>query len=779
MPILKLRDNKTGEIVKVQWNDPDPPTQEDIAQIFLEKHAPQIKSFNGQPVQGEMAPVPEWGVKNPRLYGAYGAAKELGKAGLEMGGLIAGGAGGAVMGGVPGAAAMGGLGYAGAKMLERRLEGEQLKIEPSEFVGGAAMELIPRPVGAAMKWAGRKMIPTAEDFALGKLYSKFKVAPLPSETKSFPSKTLAVLESVLGYSPFSGDVMTRNALEKLGQYNEIRASLIEQGASEKQIERIGSAIQHEAETIIKRHEGKSVERTKQLVDDFMEQFTGGTTKYEAGTTVEASLRGVRLAKSNWVKSLYSKIDDMLGGQNVTTFDVSPQLTAKAEELLKIEQSKATHLQDAKIINILNDWIPKKIVSPELEEQIASMPASVKEKNAEQLNQLLARATKTIIPKFTWTGLDKSRSALLQKAREALLANKGMPTSESMMMSEMAEAIDTEMGAVGEKIGGGVGEAILEARGASKSLHDIFDKDVLGIMNKNPTQVVNVLARDPQQFLKIQQAIGKEGMVPIKQAYISDTINRAMNVKSGFIDGFKIKKAIADLAPEVRNGLLTVDDQAALNGLAESAGRINRQFTPKGRTETLRFLNSIIGTKNENVLNAIFNMNNARNIKMAKQLFTPERLKEITEMALRKVLVTSPEGNILPVQSARLVRNYATPLKELLPEATHQDLNEFITVIQHSKKIEQLAKNASQTGQVFVGFQIGQQLMKSPVMAIKTLGMPWILAKMYVSTPAREYLKRALLRGATSAEATTNFLKAFEIAILDLGGNVKEPGTPNK
>jgi len=744
-------------------NVPDNITPEAIQQRATKDFHKPITNIDGgrgrDSTGGTMEKVPEWGVKNPRLYGLYGAGKELAKTAAEMAALGIGGTGGTAMAGPAGGVAMAGTLYSGVKMAERKLEGDKnTGIEPGDMVAGAAMYFIPRPIGKFMRWTKGKMVPTKEDFEIAKLYKKFGVTPLPSETKAVPSKTLSVLESVLGYSPLSGDVMTRNALEKLGQYNEIRGALVNMGAPQKQLEKVGNAIRLEAKTIIERHEGRATQKSKKLLDDFMGQYGASDSRYSSGQTVGELLDKNRMALSGEVSKKYSEVDAMLGDAGSDKVEISGAIQSKAEELLRNEYQKAPSLRNGKLISILNDWVPKKAIDKETEEQIAALPEKVRW-------QVLSEVETETIPQYSWRGLDKSRSELLEMVRDQLRANKGMPTNETRVLSDLAEAIDSEMGSVGEKIGGDVGSAIKEARAASRHLHEVYDKDVLGIMHKKPQDVINVALKDPSTFLKIKDAVGTGGLKPIHDVWIQDTLNRSIG-KDGFVDGSSILRAIKSMHPEIRSNLLSSTEQKTLSNIASQADFITKQFRGKGKSEVVSFLQTVSGTSNEHVLNAIFKPNNTMNIKLAKKLLPDERMTELTEQALMKVLKTSPEGNILPVQSSKLFKQYEAPLRELLPKDKYGDISDFVRLIQNSKKVEQLAINASQTGQVFVGYQIGQNLMRDPISTIKTMGMPWVLAKMYVSTTARDYLKKAIAHEVQRPEATVNFMKALEIGVAD-------------
>jgi len=81
---------------------------------------------NGKPATIPTDQVPEWGRKNPNLYGVYGAGRELLRTGIETAGTTAGEAVGALVP-VPGASYVGGgVGFAGSKRLANVLLGEDV-----------------------------------------------------------------------------------------------------------------------------------------------------------------------------------------------------------------------------------------------------------------------------------------------------------------------------------------------------------------------------------------------------------------------------------------------------------------------------------------------------------------------------------------------------------------------------------------------------------------------------------------------------------------------------
>lgn len=73
------------------------------------------------PVQAPTDNVPGWGMRNPNLYGLYGAGMSIAKPALEFGGMLAGGVAGAPAG-PAGVVAGGALGYTGGNLISNYLQ---------------------------------------------------------------------------------------------------------------------------------------------------------------------------------------------------------------------------------------------------------------------------------------------------------------------------------------------------------------------------------------------------------------------------------------------------------------------------------------------------------------------------------------------------------------------------------------------------------------------------------------------------------------------------------
>ena len=147
-----------------------PPNEQELEQVFSSMGA----GAKPETAQAPTSSVPEWGRKNPTLYGIAGAAREtlgpvveaLGMAGGAAAGTVAGTAASAptaFTGALPlataGAAAGAGLGYAGARQFTGAVD-EWLGNRPTASIGDAARKAVnDTATGAMMEAGGQAAVP--------------------------------------------------------------------------------------------------------------------------------------------------------------------------------------------------------------------------------------------------------------------------------------------------------------------------------------------------------------------------------------------------------------------------------------------------------------------------------------------------------------------------------------------------------------------------------------------------------------------------------------------
>lgn len=715
---------------------------------------PEVSSLEGTITKG----VPWW-------------MRDIVKPTMEYGGLALGGAASIGTGPLAPVAAipLAGAGYALGKQMYRQAEDifygskEPGQPEPSmlettkDIAYGGTMEaggqiggkVITKVIEKAMAPYGAQVTGSGTK-ELKRIYKEFDIKPFPSELVP-EQKSLSLLESVLGYRPISGDVMIKEATKKLDTMQGVRQQLIAKGAPSDDIEIVGNLIRKESKDILSKYTQAKGDRLQAMTDDFVQKF-GVSTRYGAGTKFVDVMGTDRLVRQERIKGMYEDITQQLPKKGQDAVELTPEAKQIAKRLLREEQSKLPTLRNRDIIN-LTGAIGKE----------SKLPEGVTQEML-QKDPTLKKLVESKLPKITWEGLKNSRSDLLEKVRLIHRA-QGEATKESRVYSELADAIDESMGEYARKVGGNVWGDFLKAREAVKTMHELYDKDLLKIMNKPVEDILGKIVRGGEVTLlkQIKASTGQAGLEPLRQGFFNEVIKQAS--RGGQVNPKVIMNILTK--PEMQETLAELATPQQIS-LLRNVGQKGLHFTNRTQgMKTVEFLETLAGGSNEGIINHIFRPNNRENIVLAKKLLSPERLKQIESLAIEKVLIQSKGGFYLPVSSAGQVQKYNIPLRELLQSDKYKKLTDFITVGQNMTRVEQLAKNASQTGQVLLGSQIGARLLQRPDRALQTLGVPYIISKIYTSDLALSYFTSAIKLPANSELAVSNFIKAWIIISKDI------------
>jgi hypothetical protein len=230
-----------------------------------------------------------------------------------------------------------------------------------------------------------------------------------------------------------------------------------------------------------------------------------------------------------------------------------------------------------------------------------------------------------------------------------------------------------------------------------------------------------------------------------------------------------------MGPEMKAEFITPGQQKIFDNII---GKGKRLLNAKADYKTLEFLDTLAGDSNSQIVNSIVRPENITNIRLAKKLLSPARIKEIeAEVLENKIFSTGASGHVLPVTSAKNLNRYRTVLKELMPKDRFNALSDFVRSESRSDRLEKLALNASGTAQILIGEGIYSRYMKG-VLDILTmhpikgasaiaretaqLGMNKIVAKMYTSETAFRYFSGAMKMPPNSPVAISNLVKAIGI-----------------
>jgi len=253
------------------------------------------------------------------------------KTGLETLGLVGGATLGTATAGPIGGVAGAGLGYAtgreASKLIEQLLGQKKPQPIQEELVkagknvltggvmeagGGVAGKVISgalTPIKQLIRAPWGESLLSPESQELTRIYKTLNIPATPSDFIP-SSKTLSIVEGVLGYRPVSGDVMLNRALQKVEALNNARIKLVNKNAPSDTVEAVGNRIRMEANDMLSKYTDAKGQKLANLVDDFTTKM-GVSGKYGAGEKFSEVMARARGIKHDIAENLYTQTKEML------------------------------------------------------------------------------------------------------------------------------------------------------------------------------------------------------------------------------------------------------------------------------------------------------------------------------------------------------------------------------------------------------------------------------------------------------------------------------------
>jgi hypothetical protein len=758
---------------------------------YLKAHSPKSGGLvAGAPEQQEIKQTEPWyteAIRPTLQYSGLAAGATAGAAlGAGAGTAVEPGGGtaaGAVAGGIRGA----GLGYSMGGQLADIVR-EHLgwkKPEPLKERGtraaydvgtGMIIQGTGELGGAFLSGAAKEISPELAETR--ELFKKFKIKPLPSEIS--PSRTKTMIEGVLSYTPASGDVFYKRSLERIAQNDKLMEQLIDKKAPKDTLEYVGHLIKRDARAVLEKYSNKKADEIQGMVDGLIQRY-GIATKSEAGQTFSEIMESNRMGRKMDIKQLEADLQETLPQKGADKITISPETIDAMRKLRKSELAKIPPLRNDKVLDVLNAYLPKKGKLPDNLAKLIQKNPQILEKDPK---------LKVIVDQYesgkpvvrTWEGLRQDRSELLDM-ESSIYAKEHQGTKESHVWDAVAKRLDAEMEGYAEKQGEPIWQKYQAAREATRTMHEIYDKDLLKIMNKKPEEIVDSIIRGGEKGLttlrQIKDAVGESGIVPLRQGFFKKQLNDA--TVNGVLSPERLAKGMAKIGDDMKAELLTPGQRSMLDRIANRGIEINQKV---GR-HTIDFLESVAGTSNEKIVEQLLKPENIQNVRLLKRFF-PEKVDQVTSSFLEnQIFKRGGAGNMMPVSSSKNFYRYQTVLKELMPPERFKDLSDFLKMGRYSTHIEKLAENASQTGQILIGHglmrrfftglgQIATGQLKSGITTEAKLAgeltLGKVLAKIYTSDLAARYFTSAMKLSPDNPEAISNFIKA--ISVLEVS---EEPG----
>lgn len=599
--------------------------------------------------------------------------------------------------------------------------------------------------------------------------------PLPSEVMAKEtSRTAAGVEGAFAYSPFTANIMYKRALERLDDLNMRRNFLIRQGAPLDEIDQVGRAIKNEAEDLISKKYKAKGEFLQKKVDKFVNELSKERTNFNAGEAFQKTLKDTQKSMAKETSALYDDFAVSLGSAGEVKIPISQHITSVADELYAQELKQKDALRNMRLMRLLKPYTTKGLQQG-ASARIPNVTQFDKETQDLMINKIRQESGQDFMT------MKSTRTRINDIIAERNKRGYGLNDTYNKQLMDFEAALEKDQLAYADSIGRGAEFRQIVAK--RRDYHELFNEDTLKLMAESPQKLAQQIVgrNDIATYKILKNKIGEPAVAPIKEAFFDDMLKASMG-KDGMLDGAKLAKLYAKIEPELLTEMLPQAQQDTIKLLIKRANAVKLNLR---NSDVLDFLKDLTLTSNQNIVNKILEANNPERAKMAVKLFSDEGRKKINQHAIAQTLAISKEGNILPVTSAGNFTKYRLALKELLPEESFKGLEEFIRVGQNAKRVEQLALNASQTGQLLIYRDVFRRLMVNPITSIATLGAAGgiggigaagaealgiainvILAKVYLSKTALNFFTTSLKLSPESPAALSLFTKAIAIAYQD-------------
>ncbi len=567
--------------------------------------------------------TPEWAGKYPNIYGLVGAAKEVLKAGTEMAGMTAGGIVGAPAG-PAGVAAGVAVGYGLVKSAERLVEGEKLtgKGLATDLTMGTLFEGVPP---AIMKGLGRIIAPYAKKFTSVvtdtlsketdqylKAVSETGYTPTAAEIHGGGSKTISMMEGLLGYIPGSASLIYKNRLNNLEKLVNYRNKIIGENASSDIIEKVGFRIKRDAEEILKNTLGKRANATKEQIESFTNKLLTDIHAESSNSVRTSSLaqatkdffdvsgsapkpsemgKATQDVMAQVKNDRYTEAGDLLKSANkkLGGYELETPVTQELADRVISEEMKSS-FPNPQILRTARAYSSKGL-PPEIQEQVNAWlanPAMAK-KNEDVISALVEEYGGS--SKKTWSGLDLDVSNLLEASRKAnelqgttYAGSRGSLTRVGKVLSDFSRSIKEDMGNFAESVNKSAYKDFKEGKNLWRETEELFDRDTLKIMRLPPEDVVKVVTPgEVKNIVLLKKMLGEEKFQPFENALIRNIV--AFD-KDGIINLPKTKVNMNKYGETV-NTVLSPQKKQFLDGLITNTSRIEQSYAKsKALTDSL-------------------------------------------------------------------------------------------------------------------------------------------------------------------------------------------------
>lgn len=702
------------------------------------------------------------------------AMQKLVRPTLEGLGLVGGG-----LAGIPLAPATGGLstvggaglGYAGMKSLSDFLEviagtrkplslSQNLQQIPLDVATGASMEMGGQIFGKGIEKLSAPLASSVTP-AMKERISVAQQENVPSTAAEVTqSRPLSQAENFLANVPGSAGIMQRqHQIPQSKAMEEIRKRIVRKNIGEqiKPIEEVGQAVQGK----VKREIAASEDRIVSMLQQTKEAYLGlrGTTagKLETGQAGKNLLTEKSKAGFGEVVDEYANLP-IQGNEKLST----KPLVDKATELLSLYGKKQKSLQDETIKGLLEN-ISQGHIPPEIQNQIKSLGSTPGE---QRIKTAILKEFQQ--PKLDWESIKLLRQDLNQLIKSEDVAiklgqggYKGLSTPEGGIAKELKKALDDVIEAHSVSTGGQLKPAFEKATSTAKEFYEIFrDKNVKQMLGTNPERVFDIVTKSPTAFGKLKEAVGDEGVEPIRRLLVNDILG------PGELSSKTIQRNLARYGENVSH-VLGKNTAKELEALAMGVKRIedipisSDFFKLIAKTQPEKVFDTVLKSTQGKTIYQV-DAGNILRLRELKPIIGEKGISDIKNTMMERALELDKTGLFNPASALKTFNSFGPrTAKELLGEQGLKDMTRLAQLEQFTRGASRLAANPSGTGQSLISAGYFGMVLKGYGDAVKllfhteggilpatgqairtTVGvtlLPQGLAKIYLSDVGRKYL----------------------------------------
>jgi len=731
-------------------------------------------------------PVPKWGQKNPNLYGAFGAGKELWNKVVKptahglgmMGGSAAG-----IPSGPAGMVAGGGLGYSITKkvtdIVDRKiasLEGirskttlqKELMSSLYDVKEGVQMEMMGQGAGKILHGTAQKIAApvrkqmTWERKVVEGLAKKRGIELTSADLTGH--KGWGLFESVLDRAPGSSQVMsefrTKAQLEPLlKELDQLKTD----GGSKMSIENTGRKIWERVTEHLKVEENLRGDALNRVRTKVLAKI-GTTASYaELGITGKELLKAKSIAMRDRATEAFKDVGKSAPGEHPTPNleKVARKHLGRLKKLAGNDNSLMTQLK----------WSANELdVPPRVQEQLDALPTAARREILAELEGEAKRGKE-------WTTLSDFRAklnSLISKESEiggyAQRGMAGQTTPEGRTYTLLKKALDSDMRNIAQKTGGETWDKYELANALWGKFSEIYKAPVIRrIAKADPNYILDMAFKKGgvAEVQTIKKALGLEGFTGLREGFT----NRILGVgKHEVFDPKYLRQQLINYEDALLNEVYGKGAAKTLHSIAKEGLDLSIQ------KPGISFLKSISKQYPETVVDSIIgapesklaSVTMIRNIEAIKKVLPKEARTELSDLLTEKLMAKGQTGdNLSPKAFSSMVDKYGKRvLSRFYPKSKVDELLELSNIAKKMDRANRVAEGTGQGSGMLVTWGIGRMMMQSAsgrkIGAVLAFG-PSKLAKIYTSQNGLKLLKEGFTVPKWTKRATEIYTKLSLIA----------------